>query len=844
MKAAPARTMSREMISQWWPILGLLVLTLGLIGPLWRAGDSPPGIDIFGHLFKPWYMANTLAQQGFIPQWLPHWYNGAHLTQYYPPLSYLALVPLHLMMGGIFEAHPIFIGLCVWGAGCFAYLLARRWLPPVAAFVSAGIFTFAPYNQMVMFWEGNLPRTLAMVFMPLVVHLAVAVLETPRKWTGVALTVSLVLLVLAHHMPALATLIALVPFTLAYTYLKHISQERVLRVGLWLGAGLLLSAFWLVPATTHIDLERAPNLSSLPERIGQYSVGLNMLDPRDRLERNAYLSLAVLGISAVGLFLGRPKPLQWASLLAVVTSIFFALGRNNPLFPVLPLLRYWFPERFLQVTILFLGLLAGSTLAAIRPVRWRALASLLAPVLLVIDFAPNLILRHVTPEEQAQRQAVTRLSHWLAGRDNDGRVLVQAPINWDTAFAPYSIGGKEQNYGWAPEGSPISLSATEINLSLRLKNTVYPQRLFALWDTRYAVLDPLIADQDRLAEALKQAGWSEVNLDLPWRLLYTETPSQRFFYQDRDILVIGRGAVTAARTFPWLAQGVSQTIDDYTLDYLEQFRGILLYDYKVRSQSQAEALLQSLVDRGIQVWIDLQFQEGKYLFGVEPTFAEINGPASLQVDPSMPLSIRNIPSEETSPIPWRGFYPFSEDARVLVELDTPDWHYPVLVQKEVGRAKITFIGLSLTTRATLQNDLAAREILESLLDQVQPNKAFSPRPLAVSSAKWGAQSLQFSYQAETKTPALISMTFTPHWRAYVDHKAVQVYNHEDLCLVWLPAGEHSVEFKFGPSPAQRIGLGLSVIGMIIVVITFALKDKFLAAGANWLSNLIWRRDEP
>ena len=816
----------------------LVAAVAACIWPLWSVGDSPPGIDIFGHLFKPWYLIEILKTEGFVPQWMNAWYNGFHLLQYYPPLSYLIIATITILTGNVFTAYVVFVGLALAAAGLAAFQLSRIWLPTWGAWIAALAYVFAPYNMMVVFWEGNLPRTLAMVFIPVVVYGTVRLIEAPTWQKGMMTAGALCALVLSHHMPALVTLILLVPFVLVYVSLKRLPFTHLLYAGLWLAAGLMLSSIWLVPAVTHLDLSRVPNLNSLPERVGQYSAGLDLVDPRYRLERNAYLSLAVLGIAAFGFIRSREKALRWAALASVLTGIFFALGKNNPLFEWLPFLQYWFPERFLQGVILFAAILAGGAITSIRAGWKRLAAGLIIIVILAVDFLPNFALREVSAEEEGKRAAVTRLSTWLATQENPGRLLVQAPIDWETAFTVFSLGGKEQNYGWSPEGSAVSLSATEINTSLREGNTIYPRRLFGLWDTRFVVLDPLIADQDALAEDLLADGWHEAVVDTPWRVLAADIPSQRYFIQDRTDLVIGRGAAIAARLFPGLAQGTSAYVDDYSFEYLRQFEDILLYDFQFRDQEKMEALLTGLINAGVRVLVDMQFQENMNLFNVQAAFSEIEGEARafLTAEEGEGIPLEAIGQESS----YRGFYPLNYDAETILELRVEGslQSLPLIVAVPAGEGEAIFIGMSLTTLATTFHDPSAVDLIGGLLGQSSGDLS-TPTPLEVEKVAWRAQSLHFSAAVEGETPIVISMTYTPHWRADVDGFQVPIFNHEDLCMLWLPAGEHMVELTYGISPGQIIGLGIAMAGIALAAAMRWLHPGRLKRWLDWAQSHIF-----
>jgi hypothetical protein len=72
---------------------------------------------------------------------------------------------------------------------------------------------------------------------------------------------------------------------------------------------------------------------------------------------------------------------------------------------------------------------------------------------------------------------------------------------------------------------------------------------------------------------------------------------------------------------------------------------------------------------------------------------------------------------------------------------------------------------------------------------------------------------------------VVSDTFYPGWRAYVDGKSTPVvrvnYALQGICL---PAGDHQVVFQFEPE-ALGVGAGLSVIGLVIVAVATVKRNE-------------------
>jgi len=72
-------------------ILALIITGLACAASLSNyllvSNDSYPFTsDAMGHMAKVHFLAESLSR-GEFPSWFPYWYNGATVTQYYPPLS-------------------------------------------------------------------------------------------------------------------------------------------------------------------------------------------------------------------------------------------------------------------------------------------------------------------------------------------------------------------------------------------------------------------------------------------------------------------------------------------------------------------------------------------------------------------------------------------------------------------------------------------------------------------------------------------------------------------------------------------------------------------------------------
>jgi len=54
----------------------------------------------------------------------------------------------------------------------------------------------------------------------------------------------------------------------------------------------------------------------------------------------------------------------------------------------------------------------------------------------------------------------------------------------------------------------------------------------------------------------------------------------------------------------------------------------------------------------------------------------------------------------------------------------------------------------------------------------------------------------------------------------LDGQPLTICNHENLIMLFLPAGEHGVEFHYGSTPIQWVGWGVTVVcGILILLVS-------------------------
>lgn len=163
-------------------LLVYAAVTVGVVWVVSQNGAYPSGSDTMFHVYKGDMLFKAIQQGNWFPFYDPMWYNGVEAMRYWAPLPAYTMAACQALAGGVpTSGYLVFVGLvCFCGAAAWLFIGVRteRWL--LGAFVGL-LWFFMPNNLLAMFGEGNLPRSLCMIFLPLIVYHVWSYLET-RSW--------------------------------------------------------------------------------------------------------------------------------------------------------------------------------------------------------------------------------------------------------------------------------------------------------------------------------------------------------------------------------------------------------------------------------------------------------------------------------------------------------------------------------------------------------------------------------------------------------------------------------------------------------------------------------------
>jgi hypothetical protein len=374
-----------------WPfVVGMLCV--GAFLPLLRP-ESPCTHDGSAHHFRVVALQQALRQGILFSRYLPDlaFGYGYPFFNYRAPLPYYLILVLRLSGIGLPLAQNVAYALCILGSAFAVYLLARDLFGPRAAVVAAVAYAYAPYQFLDALLRGNIPESVALCLMPLILwafrRLA---LQGRRRWFLVSVG-SLTCLFLSHNISSLL----FTPFLLAFLLVLWSVYRGA---GHWWAVGgaivlaLGLTAFFWAPALLergYVQLHMSystrnndfhHNFTRLGEVMGPpMSVDTSLMNPAIRV----HLGLPQALLAAVGVVVGlirwddqeRRAQLLLFTLVAVLT-IWMSTGSSLVVWEGIPLLRFvQFPWRLIGRAVLPVALLAGASASAIIGPGFRSLVN-------------------------------------------------------------------------------------------------------------------------------------------------------------------------------------------------------------------------------------------------------------------------------------------------------------------------------------------------------------------------------------------------------------------------------------------------------------------------------------
>jgi hypothetical protein len=237
-------------------LLALAAASLPAAAPFLIGEGLPRTNDALPHLFRVVALDRMVQAGQLLPRWSPdlvHGY-GYPVFNFVPPLSHWLVEAIHLLGPPVTAAYRIAVFVHFWLAAAGAFFLGRHWFGHAAGWVAALAYIYSPYLLYDAHVRGGLPESQALALLPwLWLGLAQAA-DGKRRWIAfAALAFAAAFL---SHFPVMFQATLLLGIWMALGTWRagwHWLAGPVLGIGL----GILLTAFFWLPALTEIGYTQA-----------------------------------------------------------------------------------------------------------------------------------------------------------------------------------------------------------------------------------------------------------------------------------------------------------------------------------------------------------------------------------------------------------------------------------------------------------------------------------------------------------------------------------------------------------------------------------------------------------
>jgi uncharacterized membrane protein len=857
----------------FWDIGGLLFIWIVLIIillPIFNPG-IPYGTDVYVHLFNAWYVGDHFIKFHEIPSWCPYWFSGFPMLSTYPPLTTLAFVPLYIWTGDIFTCYKIFTLIVFLLLSMSMYIIVRRQYNILAGVIGSLIFSLAPYILSVYFEAGSLSRIFSLIFLPPFFYLSINLIEKTYDSQNITnrpiilhiifLSVITTFFILAHVQIAAFSIITFYIYYFFYLLLtKKFYIKGFLAVTGSILLGISLSAWWLVPVFFDQLVDVTPNIEATFVR---RSVPLLSIISRpffDKIQYGPYVGFSILIASFINVIINK-RPRDTALFIGGLFGIFYALGEYNPFLSFINFPKLIPPHKALYISIFIFSYLSSS-LFVINILNQndyviKRLLKIGVPVLMLIIICSDIVfsngfsLRYpihpLIKNVSYSSDVVVTISEDLKTMENNGRLF----INYNffpsvmISFFPIIEGKKLQASGnIIGNSNQIPYLGSMDEILFRKMDPSYIIKKFSQYAVRYLLLSKRMINP-QWKDALKNDGfelfktYDQKNNQI---LLYYKSSSPSYVQiMDRNVLAIGKYVTNVSVLFPWVVEGNSSYIEDYDKKYLSLFDEIILYGFAYRDKEKAENIISDFVKNGGTVIIDMSGVKGEWweqdisffnistvpfdflgkvtitknedtsiLSGVDLAFSSFESPRSFKTVGGEPIYRGDS---------WRSIGYLNLDNNYL-DITLKEEHYSILGIKNIIGGKIYFVGLNLFYHTFLVEDKNTFRLLGNLLEIGKPKTKIGLSNLTIFNEEWGDEMVKFSYETKHETPALISISYSPHWKTTIDGKEVKVYNHENLILLFLPKGTHDVKIIYGQTNIQIVSYIISISTFVFLVLIY------------------------
>lgn len=570
------------------------------------SGTYPLGSDTMYHIYRGNYVYNSIKAGNLYPMYDPMWYNGVELLRFWAPLPAYFIALCQLIAGGSqMGGYLVFVGaICFLGALPWLFAGYKLERPFLGAFMGL-IWFFMPNNLVALFVEGNLARSLSMVFLPVFIYAAAMYLRYMYLRYIPMMIISFMFIIMCHLGYAGMVALAVILYCIVYLIQKG-RKKAVADVIISMLAGFMILGIWIVASLNGgiTSLDNSENMANFFQNIW---VSLNPVRRIRNGNVDFYFGLAAAIIAVFGAFFGYKK-----SRTGFITAIIILILTTNGIYPVLKLLpgsQYLWMLRFISIALcmILMSFLMWNTLK--KPFV------VIMCVLLLVDIIPSVTLitgNHNS--ESVEDRIETTQDNTLISKAKEittqrMALMDERSLGSMGAWLVSGYGnGVASTFGAGREAANTAVNIVNLNKALANSKFYYMfDRCLELGNDTVLVRKSLLKQYgdtiDNLDMAATANGYSMVEDNGTYRLYHIDVSGNWGTVCNYEAIAIGTGADNITMQFPVAKEGKSNNLNDYTYKELSEYKEIFLDGFTYDDKEEAERLLIRLSQSGVRVII-------------------------------------------------------------------------------------------------------------------------------------------------------------------------------------------------------------------------------------------------
>lgn len=569
-------------------------------------GIYPSGSDTMYHVYRGDYVYKSIKSGNLFPLYDPMWYNGVELLRYWSPLPAYVMALCQFIAGGSqFGAYLIFVGgVCFFGAFVWPFIGRGFNRPFLGAFIGL-LWFFMPNNLCAVFIEGNLARSLSMIFLPVFIYAVYKYLENQRLRYILLMVFTFVLIALCHLGYAGMIAIAVILYGIVYMF-QGGKKKAVLDVIISMVIGLMLLGIWMVASLRGgiTSLDNSENMANFFQNLW------TTINPFERLIKgfgSFYFGFAAVFVTIFGILFGYKK-----SRTGFITGLIILLLTTDTAYIVLkhlPGSQYLWMLRFISIALCMI------LMSFLMWDRLKKPLVVMLCVLLVADTIPSLSL--ITGEQNN----VSADERMTAVQNKTLITKAQSVTRQRLALMDESILGATGSWLVSDYGNPVaSTFGAGREAANTSKNIVNLNKAFAQGDFLYvfdrclelgddsvlvkmSLLEHYNNSLDDVEKAANAVGYKRVEKNEQYVLYHIDTPDSWGVVSSYRAIAIGTGADIISMQFPAVETADSDNLTDYTYEDLCGYKEVFLNGFTYDDREIAEDLVLRLSRAGVKVII-------------------------------------------------------------------------------------------------------------------------------------------------------------------------------------------------------------------------------------------------